>query len=142
MSIPYLHLHGGIGTLEQTTKGVTIGAERMAQAAEPVRAAAQVFSDSAKELQKVFPVVSQLGEMVLKAQSGLTESHTAIQRGTAEYLEVTGSIRSMVTDLNNAHERAIERISGGVDETLVQPFAQMTSELQTLQSGQPPLANQ
>ena len=32
-----------IGTLEQTTKGVTIGAERMAQAAEPVRAAAQVF---------------------------------------------------------------------------------------------------
>ena len=43
-----------IGTLEQTTKGVTIG-ERMAQAAEPVRAAAQVFSDSAKELQKVFP---------------------------------------------------------------------------------------
>ena len=125
-----------IDTLEQTTKGVTIGAERMAQAAEPVRAAAQVFSDSAKELQKVFPVVSELGEMVLKAQSGLTESHSAIQRGTAEYLEVTGTIRSMVTDLNRAHESAIERISGGVNDTLVQPFAQMTGELQQLQSGQ------
>lgn len=125
-----------IGALEQTTKGVTVGAERMAQAAEPVRAAAQVFSDSAKELQKVFPVVSQLGEMVLKAQSGLTESHSAIQRGTAEYLEVTGAIRTMVSDLNRAHESAIERISGGVEESIVQPFVQMTGELQTLQGGQ------
>lgn len=125
-----------IGSLEQTTKGVTVGAERMAQAAEPVRAAAQVFSDSAKELQKVFPVVSQLGEMVLQAQSGLTESHSAIQRGTAEYLEVTGTIRTMVSDLNRAHESSIERISGSVEETLVQPFAHMTSELQTLQTGQ------
>ena len=125
-----------IGTLEKTTKGVTLGAERMAQAAEPVQAAAQVFSDSAKELQKVFPVVSQLGDMVLRAQSGLTESHSAIQRGTAEYLEVTGTIRSMVTDLNQAHERAIERISGGVEDTLIQPFVQMSGELQTLQTGQ------
>ena len=74
--------------------------------------------------------------MVLKAQSGLTESHSAIQRGTAEYLEVTGTIRTMVSELNRAHESAIERISGGVDETLIQPFAQMTAEMQVLQTGQ------
>lgn len=125
-----------IGALEKTTQGVTLGAERMAQAAQPVEAAARVFSDSAKELQKVFPVVSQLGDMVLQAQSGLTESHAAIQRGTAEYLQVTGNIRSMVSELNKAHEEAIQRIAGGVDDTLIQPFSQMASELQTLQGGQ------
>ncbi len=125
-----------ISSLEKTTQGVTLGAERMALAAQPVEAAARVFSDSAKELQKVFPVVSQLGDMVLKAQSGLNESHSAIQRGTAEYLEVTGSIRSMVKELSQAHQEAIQRISGGVEETLVQPFATMTGELKDLQAGQ------
>jgi hypothetical protein len=118
-----------IGSLEKTTLGVTLGAERMAQAAQPVEAAARVFSDSAKELQKVFPVVSQLGDMVLQAQSGLTESHLAIQRGTAEYLQVTGGIRTMVTTLNKAHEEAIQRITGGVDESLIQPFGEMAFEL-------------
>lgn len=125
-----------IDALEKTTQGVTLGAERMAQAAQPVEAAARVFSDSAKELQKVFPVVSQLGNMVLQAQSGLTESHSAIQRGTAEYLQVTGNIRGMVTALSKAHEEAIQRITGGVDESLIQPFGVMASELQTLQTGQ------
>ena len=125
-----------IDALEKTTQGVTLGAERMAQAAQPVEAAARVFSDSAKELQKVFPVVSQLGKMVLQAQSGLTESHSAIQRGTAEYLQVTGNIRGMVTALSKAHEEAIQRITGGVDESLIQPFGVMASELQTLQTGQ------
>ena len=125
-----------IGALEKTTQGVTLGAERMAQAAQPVEAAARVFSDSAKELQKVFPVVSQLGDMVLQAQSGLTESHSAIQRGTAEYLQVTGTIRTMVTTLSKAHEEAIQRITGGVDESLIQPFGEMASELKMLQTGQ------
>ena len=125
-----------IGALEKTTQGVTLGAERMAQAAQPVEAAARVFSDSAKELQKVFPVVSQLGDMVLQAQSGLTESHSAIQRGTAENLQVTGNIRGMVTTLSKAHEEAIKRITGGVDESLLQPFGEMASELKTLQGGQ------
>ena len=74
---------------EQTTKGVTLGAERMAQAAEPV-GLRRKYSQIQQRVTKVFPVVSQLGDMVLKAQSGLTESHSAIQRGTAEYLEVTG----------------------------------------------------
>ena len=131
-----------IGSLEKTTLGVTLGAERMAQAAQPVEAAARVFSDSAKELQKVFPVVSQLGDMVLQAQSGLTESHLAIQRGTAEYLQVTGGIRTMVTTLNKAHEEAIQRITGGVDESLIQPFGEMAFELKTLQTGQSTAFNQ
>ena len=125
-----------IQSLETTTRGVTLGAERMAQAAEPVQAAALVFSESAQQLQNVFPVVSQLGDMVLQAQSGLTESHAAIQQGTQEYLEVTGTIRNLVQELNQAHEMAISRIARGVEDSLVKPFGDMSTNMQTLQTAQ------
>ena len=125
-----------IGTLEQTTKGSDDWCRKNGTGCGACKSGGTGLFRLCKGTAELFPVVSQLGEMVLKAQSGLTESHSAIQRGTAEYLEVTGTIRTMVSELNRAHEGAIERISGGVDEALIQPFAQMTAEMQVLQTGQ------
>ena len=125
-----------IASLEQTTVGLTAGAAKMAKAAQPVETAASVFAESAKQLQEVFPVLSEISRLVLGAQEGLQQSHQAIRRGTEEYMQVSSTVRGMVQELNESHLLAIQRISQGVDEAVLAGLRETSSELQKIHHSQ------
>ena len=106
-------------------KGSDDWCKRMAQAAEPVKAAAQVFSDSARNCRRFSSGFSTWWDGF---KGAVWVDRVSLGDSTRyRYLEVTGTIRTMVSELNRAHGGTV-RISGGVDEALIQPFAQMTAE--------------
>jgi methyl-accepting chemotaxis protein len=125
-----------IKSLEGTTKALTIGAEKMAHAAQPVQTAAEVFSVSAQQLQSALPAITEIAQVYEKAQSSLEIAHTSLERGTAGYLETSSCVREMVQNLREAHVEAIKRISQGVDEAVLSSLREAGSQLKDINEAQ------
>lgn len=125
-----------IGSLEEATKGITSGAAQMAMAAKPVEVAAEVFSQTAEKLQNIFPIISELSSIVSKSQEQLLTSHEAIRKGTTEYQQVSGSIKAMVQELQQTHLLAIQKVSQGIDEAVLQGLRSTSTEIQTIHNAQ------
>lgn len=125
-----------ISTLEGATRAVTLGAEKMAKAAEPVETAANVFAASAAQLEQALPAIADVANIYQNSQEMLEESHKAIADGTKEYKDIAGTIEKMVQGLQNAHQSSIQTISKGVDEAILNSMKMAGEQLTTVQRAQ------
>lgn len=125
-----------IGSLEGATKSVTLGAEKMAKAAEPVEIAANVFAASAAQLEQALPAIADVANIYQNSQEMLEASHKAIADGTREYKDIAGTIQNMVQGLQMAHQNSILTISKGVDEAILSAMKEAGEQLTSVQKAQ------
>ena len=125
-----------ISSLEGATRAVTLGAEKMAKAAEPVEIAAKVFAEAAEQLERSLPAIADVANIYQNSQEMLEGSHKAIADGTQEYKEIAGTIGIMVQGLQKAHEASIETIAKGVDQAILGSLQTAGEQLTAVQKAQ------
>ena len=110
---------GLMNGLQTTTSAIALGADKMAKAAQPVEAASEIFYQAAGRLEGILESMERAGEQYEKSQKSLEQAHISLQQGTAVYQQSGTTIREMISDLRESHAMAVQRISQGVDESIV-----------------------
>ena len=80
--------------------------------------------------------MERAGEQYDKSQKSLEQASLSLQQGTLVYQQSSTTIREMISDLRESHAMAIQRISQGVDESIVGVLKEAGEQIQQLMSEQ------